>query len=231
MLRRLPLVRTDVSEERSATNIRVTRIGELGTTLAVTSSVRQLLVTANVPSSPILVILMMEALSFAETSVLIKAIRRNIPDHGIPHSHRRENLKYCISILFIVGSVPIRLRSAACLRLGWVKGGGGSSRQEQFLAIAEDKIEVACVGTSESSYTKLLCFTPLSWTRSMKALVPHPLFTDRLWRSRHGCMATESGTEKVPHSNSRRQSDAEIIVIGMLGTGKVPLLNPMFVHP
>jgi hypothetical protein len=37
MLRRVALVRTDVSEEPSA-SIRVTRIGELGTTLAATSS-------------------------------------------------------------------------------------------------------------------------------------------------------------------------------------------------
>jgi hypothetical protein len=36
-LRRVALVRTDVSEELSASFIRVTRIGELGTTLAVTS--------------------------------------------------------------------------------------------------------------------------------------------------------------------------------------------------
>jgi hypothetical protein len=35
MLRRVSLVRTDVSEELSASLIRVTRIGELGTTLAV----------------------------------------------------------------------------------------------------------------------------------------------------------------------------------------------------
>jgi hypothetical protein len=38
MLCRVALVRTDVSEERSASFIRVTRIGELGTTLAVTSN-------------------------------------------------------------------------------------------------------------------------------------------------------------------------------------------------
>jgi hypothetical protein len=38
MLRRVALVRTNVSEELSATIIRVTRIGELGTTLAVTSN-------------------------------------------------------------------------------------------------------------------------------------------------------------------------------------------------
>jgi DNA-binding TFAR19-related protein (PDSD5 family) len=36
MLRRVALVRTDVAEELSASIIRITRIGELGTTLAVT---------------------------------------------------------------------------------------------------------------------------------------------------------------------------------------------------
>jgi hypothetical protein len=40
MLRRVALVKTDVSEELSASFIRVTRIGELGTTLAVTSNRR-----------------------------------------------------------------------------------------------------------------------------------------------------------------------------------------------
>jgi hypothetical protein len=42
MLRRVALVRTDVSEELSASFIRVTRIGELGTTLAITSNRRTL---------------------------------------------------------------------------------------------------------------------------------------------------------------------------------------------
>jgi hypothetical protein len=42
MLRRVALLRTDVSEELSASFIRVTRIGELGTTLAVTSNRRTL---------------------------------------------------------------------------------------------------------------------------------------------------------------------------------------------
>jgi hypothetical protein len=57
MLRRMALVRTDVSEEFSASFIRVTRIGELGTKLALTSnlvfllSVRRLLVTASVVPS------------------------------------------------------------------------------------------------------------------------------------------------------------------------------------
>jgi hypothetical protein len=42
MLRPVALVRTDASEELSASFIRVTRIGELGTTLAVTSNRRTL---------------------------------------------------------------------------------------------------------------------------------------------------------------------------------------------
>jgi hypothetical protein len=42
MLRRVALVRTDVSEELSASFIRVTRIGELGTMLAVNSNRRTL---------------------------------------------------------------------------------------------------------------------------------------------------------------------------------------------
>jgi hypothetical protein len=93
MLRHLVFVRTDVSEERSVSIIRMTGVGELGTTLAVTSNRRKLLVTANVvPSSPILVTLMVGALHSSQLSVLARATRRNIPEYGIPHSHRRENL-------------------------------------------------------------------------------------------------------------------------------------------
>jgi hypothetical protein len=72
MLRSVTLVRTNVSEEFSASFIRVTRIGELGT----------------------LMNLMKQALRSSETSVLTRATRRNIPEDTILHSHRRENLKF-----------------------------------------------------------------------------------------------------------------------------------------
>jgi hypothetical protein len=41
---------------------------------------------------------MMEAISSSETSVLTRAIRHNITECAIHHSHRRENLKSYIFV-------------------------------------------------------------------------------------------------------------------------------------
>jgi hypothetical protein len=90
MLRRVALVRTDVSEEGITFTIKV-----------FLRSVSRLLVTTNaVPSSKIFVTLMMVAALSFETSLHTRATHCNIPEDDILHSHRRENL---ISYIALTG--------------------------------------------------------------------------------------------------------------------------------
>jgi hypothetical protein len=102
-LRRVAVVRTDVSEEPGASFIRVTQIGELEQhKLQLATDVRCEISSQRtqktpffnvVPSSPVLVTLMKQALSSSETSVLTRVTQRNFSEDTILHIRRRENLK------------------------------------------------------------------------------------------------------------------------------------------
>jgi hypothetical protein len=70
-----------ISEEHIASVIGVKRISKLGIALAV------------VPRSLICFTLMMEVIRCSETSVLIRATWRHIPEDGFLCSYRRERLK------------------------------------------------------------------------------------------------------------------------------------------
>jgi hypothetical protein len=96
MLRRVALVKTDASEELIASIIRVTRnveLGKLTVTRNSNTTSSSLAGYCFVPSSPILITLIMEKIPSSDTSVLARAILRNIPVDGTVQSHCSENLK------------------------------------------------------------------------------------------------------------------------------------------
>jgi hypothetical protein len=89
--------------ERIAFINRMTRISMLGKTLAVTSNWSMLWrnTTNIVPSSLILVALMMEAIHPSKTLVLTRATWHDIPGDSILHSHWYENLRSYTAIMVL----------------------------------------------------------------------------------------------------------------------------------
>jgi hypothetical protein len=81
---------------------------------AMNCSVLRLAVTANfVPSSPILVTVMMEAIRSSETSLLTRTTQRNIPEDGILHSNCYDSLKSQKYMRFLFSCVQL----SQCSRL------------------------------------------------------------------------------------------------------------------
>jgi hypothetical protein len=98
MLRSVSLVRTEVSDQRIASIIRVKRIGELGKLAGISN--RSTLRKNNIVyiNSLIHFTLMMEAIRSSKISVLTRTTRRNILEDCILHGYSRENLKSYIAL-------------------------------------------------------------------------------------------------------------------------------------
>jgi hypothetical protein len=82
MLRRVALVRSDVSEARITSIIRATTIGELGAMLALTNN--------------------RSMLRRNTMSVLTRATRRNDPEEDLPYAIQVQGLRCCPYLLFIL---------------------------------------------------------------------------------------------------------------------------------
>jgi hypothetical protein len=111
---------------------------------------RRLLVRAIVvPSSPILVTLIKEALNYPEPSALTRATRRNVPEDTILHSDRREEL---ISYKRVYAySHTYRLRVGNCKWLQketkwllWVKGSVWYLGNRRELFMLQEELQRIC---------------------------------------------------------------------------------------
>jgi hypothetical protein len=82
------LLRSDVSEESTPSIVKDIRIGEI----------RLLVVTNFVPTLPILVTPVIEAIRSFETQVPTTLTWRNIPQEGILHTHHLKTLKSYLAL-------------------------------------------------------------------------------------------------------------------------------------
>jgi hypothetical protein len=96
MLRRVALIKTDISEESISSIIMVISIGEIGTTLAVASNGTRYQEMYFVE----FVTMIMQRIRSSESSVLTRATRSDIPEDGILHSHRCENQRSYMALNF-----------------------------------------------------------------------------------------------------------------------------------
>jgi hypothetical protein len=96
---RVAFVWVEVSEERIASVIRLTRIVELATTLAVTTKLKTLRrnIANVVPSSPMLVSLIMETILSSEISVLTRATRHHVAETTFFNSSTELCRQSCIA--------------------------------------------------------------------------------------------------------------------------------------
>jgi hypothetical protein len=164
MWRHLAIVRIDVSEESTTSIVRVIRICELRTTLAVTSNdVLRLLVTANVvPSSPIHITLMTNAIYSYETSLLTRTTRRNSPEdnnHLIQHVYKQD----------IHMSVPCRGYDSIKLNTLWNVFSVLASicgRHARWGQCTSNKTDILMLLTSVySSLSSILCYWMITWSK------------------------------------------------------------------
>jgi hypothetical protein len=111
MWRLVDLARTDVSEERVASILKVESSSELGTTLAVTGTLIH--AAAVVPSSLSLSTFKMEVTRSSEASVRTKLKWCRIPDVSILHTHCQNNL---ISYIALTSWALQRRRNVSPMR-------------------------------------------------------------------------------------------------------------------